>query len=184
MLKEGGDLLSGLPAAGHGANHEGSAVGRIAADEYVLRVLGMLGLQEAHGEEDELGLDDLRLTLLDHYRTTTFRIWFPIDFLNFHTCQFAVLTEEFEGVDVPTSDASLLMRRGGLQRARPVRPRILRVVWSLDRTRHNLYLRNTLATLTVSSADAVGTSIATTYHEHILTLGTDELSRLTPRPLY
>ncbi len=49
MLEVGGDLLSGLLAAGHGADDERSAVGGITTDKDVRGILGVLGLQEAHG---------------------------------------------------------------------------------------------------------------------------------------
>ena len=43
------------------------------------------------------------------------------------------------------------------------------------RLRHNLYLRDTPASLTVGRADAVGTRIAAADDEHILVLGRDAL---------
>jgi len=65
----------------------------------------MLWLQEAHGEEYQFGLDDLRLTLLNHNGASTFWVWLPVYLLNFYSCKFAVLTQELEGVDVPTTRA-------------------------------------------------------------------------------
>ena len=40
-----------LLAAGDGADYKTGAIGRIAADEHVLRIFGMLWLEESHGEE-------------------------------------------------------------------------------------------------------------------------------------
>ena len=38
----------------------------VETDEDVLRILGVLGLEESHGEEDEFGLDDLGFADFDH----------------------------------------------------------------------------------------------------------------------
>ena len=63
------------------------------------------------------------------------------------------------------------MARGGLEGTRPVGPRVLRVFKSFNGLGHNLYLSNALATLPVGRTNAVATRIATTNHEHFLTLG-------------
>ena len=133
----------------------------------------MFGFQETHGKEAELSLDDFRLALLNHDGATTVGIRFPVDFLYLHTRKSAVLAEEFQRVDVPATNATLFVRRGGLEGAWPVGPGILRIVWSLYRTGHDLNLSNALAPLTMSSANTVRACIATTYHEYILALGAD-----------
>ena len=110
-------FLGGLLTAGHSSDYQTGAIGRVAAYEHVLGIFGVFGLQEAHGQQTELGLDDFRLTLLDHDGTTAVGIGFPIDFLYFHTSELPVLTQELQGVDVPSSRASLFVRRGGLEGA-------------------------------------------------------------------
>ena len=63
------------------------------------------------------------------------------------------------------------MTRCSLQGARPVGPWVLRILWTLDRLRHNLNLSNTLTSLTMGSSDTVRASITTTDYEYILALG-------------
>ena len=162
-----GDLL----AAGHSADDKAGAIGRVATYEDVLGVFLMLWLQESHGQQNEFGLDDFGLTFLYHDGATALRVWLPVDFLNFHACQLAILTQELQGVDVPSPGTSFLMRRGGLEGARPVGPGILRVIRTFDGLRHNLNLSNALTTLAMSRADAIGTGVTTANHKHILALG-------------
>ena len=113
-------------------------------------ILRILGLQKSHGEQAELGLNDFGLAFLDHNRTATSGIGFPVYFLHLDTCESAVLAKKFKRIDVPSTRAALLMARGGLECARPVGPRVLRVVGTFRRARHNLYLRHALAALPMS----------------------------------
>ena len=69
----------------------------------------MFGLQESHGEEHELGLDDLWLAFLDHDGATTLWIGLPVNLLHLDASEFAVFAYELEGVDIPTTRASFLM---------------------------------------------------------------------------
>ena len=85
------DFPGCLNAAGHGAHNERGAVLGIAADEDVRRILRVLGLQEAHGQETELGLDDEGLALGNHDRTTAGGVGLPVDFLDADAGQAAVL---------------------------------------------------------------------------------------------
>ena len=61
-----------------------------------------------------------------------------------------------------------------LQCARPVWPRILRILRTLYWLRHDLNLSYTLATLTMSRTDTVGTCITTTDNQDILALAVDQ----------
>ena len=74
----------------------------------------MLRLEEAHGQKHEFGLDNLGLAFLDHNRTTTVGVGPPVDFLNFYTCQFAVLAEKLQRVDIPAAGAALFVTRCGM----------------------------------------------------------------------
>ena len=134
----------------------------------------MLGLQESHREKDEFGLDDFRLSLLHHQGTSAIGIGLPIDFLHPYACELPVLAEKLQGVDIPTTRASLFMRRGGLEGARPVGPGVLRVFRSLHGLGHDFYLRHTLAPLPMGCSDAVATGVAATNDQHIFAFGADE----------
>ena len=67
------------------------------------------------------------------------------------------------------------MRRGGLEGAGEVRPGIFGVHMTFNGLGHDLNLGNTLATLTMSGSNAVGTCIATTDDEYVLSFGRDAL---------
>ena len=69
----------------------------------------MLWLQESHSQQNQLGLDDFGLTLLYHDGATTLWVWLPVDFLNLHASQFAILTQELQGIDVPSAYATFFM---------------------------------------------------------------------------
>ena len=124
----------------------------------------MFGLEESHGQEHELGLDNLWLSLLYHNGTSAFGIGFPIDLLNLDTCKFTVLTQELKGIDVPTTGTTFLMTRCGLEGAGPVGPGVLWVLRTFNGFGHNLNLGYTLATLTMGRSDTVTTCITTTNH--------------------
>ena len=61
-----------------------------------------------------------------------------------------------------------------LECAWEVWPWILRVVMTFHWLRHNLNLRDALATLSVSRTDTVATRVTTTDYQHILTLGVNQ----------
>ena len=144
----------------------------------------MLRLQEAHGEEAELGLDDEGFALRDHdgtrgwgtcRRTSGYGGGLPVDFLDFYASQLAILAKELKGVDVPSAGTAFLMRRGGLEGAGPVGPGVLRVFRAFDGFRHNLNLSDTLAALSMGGADAVGAGVAATDDQDVLALSSDAL---------
>ena len=55
-----------------GADHEAGAIGGVAADEDVVGGLRMLGLEEAHSQQNQLGLEDFGLALLCSHNTMMF----------------------------------------------------------------------------------------------------------------
>ena len=174
-LEEGGDLLSGLLATGHGADDERGAVGGVAADENVLRVLRMLGLEESHGEEHELGLDDFGLSGLDHDGTTAGGIGLPINGLDADAGEFAVLAEELESVDVPAAGAAFFVTRSSLEGAGPLGPGVLWILGAFDGLGHDLDLRDALAALAMGGADAVGAGVAAADYQYIFSFGSNAL---------
>ena len=115
----------------------------------------MFRLQESHSEKDKFGFNDLGLALLYHDGATTIGIGLPVDFLYFHTRQSSILTNKLEGIDVPTTRTTLLMRRSGLQGTGIVWPRILGIDRSLYGLGHNLNLCDTLTPLTMGCADTI-----------------------------
>ena len=135
----------------------------------------MFRLQESHSQQNQLGLYDFGLALLNHNGATTFWVWLPVYLLNFYACQLAILAQELKGIDVPTACATFLVTRCSLECARPIWPWVLRILWPLNRLRHNLNLGNTLTSLTMGSSYTVRTSITTTDDEYILTLGGNAL---------
>ena len=116
------DLGCSLSATGQSTNYKGGTIGGITADEDVLRVLRVFGLEEAHSQENKFGLDDFRFALLNHDGTTTVGIGFPVNLLNLYTCEVTIFADEFEGIDIPTTCAAFFMTRCSLQGARPLRP--------------------------------------------------------------
>ena len=174
-LKVEVNTVGGLKARGDSADDQTGSVGGIATDKDILGILGMLGFQEPHSQQDQLGLDNLELTGFHHQRTTTFGIGFPVDRLNADARNLSVLTEELERVDVPATGTTFLMRRSGLEDDWPVRPRSVGVVthWRLW---HDLNLRHTLTTLTMGCTNTVAASVTTTDDEHILSFSCDTLS--------
>ena len=108
--KETMNFLRRFDATGHRTDNEAGTARGIATHKDILRILRMLRLQESHSQQDKFGLDNLGLPLLDHQWTPAFWVGLPVDFLHFHAGQFAVLAEELEGVDVPTTGAALLVR--------------------------------------------------------------------------
>ena len=141
----------------------------------------MLRLEKAHGQQTELGLDDVGLAFLYHQRAgnpspvSRGGCWLPVDILHTYAGQLAVLAQKLERVDIPAAGAALLVTRGGLERAWPVGPRALRVVGPFYGLRHNLYLGDAAATLAVGGADAVGARVAATNDEDVLAVGGDAL---------
>ena len=135
----------------------------------------MFGLEEAHGQQHQLGLDDLGLALRHHQRAATVGIGLPVYLLHAHSSELSIAAEELQSVDVPPSRAAFLVRGGGLQRSRIARPRVGRVVGALHGARHDFYLRHAAASLTVRGADAVAACVAAAYHQDILSLGCDAL---------
>ena len=129
----------------------------------------MLGLQETHGEEDEFGLDDFGFSSFNHDGTTTVGVGFPVDGLDAYTCDMTVLAKELKGVDVPSTGAAFLVRRGGLEDDWPIGPRCGGVV-SHRWLGHDLNLRDRFGSLTMGSAYAVGTRVTTTDDEYVLAL--------------
>ena len=81
----------------------------IASHEYILGKFRLLWFQEAHGQEYGLCLDDFRLACLYHQWATTLRVWFPINRLNLHTCQLAILSEELQRVNIPAAGTAFLV---------------------------------------------------------------------------
>ena len=67
------------------------------------------------------------------------------------------------------------MTRCGLEGARPVRPRILRILRAFNRLGHDFNLRDALAALTMSRSDAVGARIAAADDQYILSFGGNAL---------
>ena len=162
-------------SAGHGAHYERGTVLGIAAHKDVLGIFRVLWLQESHGQQAELCLNDEGLALLHHDGTTALGVGFPVYFLHLHTRQSAVLTQELERIDVPATGAAFLVARGSLERAGKVGPGVLWVVRPLHWLGHNLYLRHALATLTMSGAYTVTSSITATDDQHVLAFGGDAL---------
>ena len=133
----------------------------------------MLWLEETHGQQNKFCFDNLRLSFFHHYGAAAIGIRLPIYFLDFHASQFAILTHELQGVDVPTTDASFFVTRSGLEGAGPVRPGIQRVLRSFNRLGHDFDLGDGLAALAMSCADANGAGVPTTNNEYVFALGGD-----------
>jgi hypothetical protein len=131
----------------------------------------MLWLEEAHSQQNQLGLNDFGLALLYHDGASTLWVGLPFNLLNFYASEMAILSQELQGIDVPAACATFFVARGGLEGARPVGPWVLWVLRTFNGLRHNLNLSHALATLTVGSTNTVRTSITTTNHKYILALG-------------
>ena len=83
----------------------------------------MFGLKEAHRQQDKVGLNDFWLVLFHHQRPSAFWVGLPFYLLHLDTCHLSILSEELEGVDVPTTDAAFFVAAGRLEDDRPVGPR-------------------------------------------------------------
>ncbi len=111
-----------------------------------------------------------------HNGASAVGIWLPVDGLHLHAGEVAVVAYKFERINVPTTNAAFLVRRGGFERARPVRPWVLRVFRPFHGFGHNLYLSHRFAALAMRSAYAVRTGVAAAYHQHVFVLGSNALS--------
>ena len=78
-------------AAGHSANYERGAIGRVATYEDILWIFRMFGLEESHSQQNKFSLDNLGFALLNHDGATTLWIWLPVNLLNLYTSQLAIL---------------------------------------------------------------------------------------------
>ena len=95
----------------------------------------------------------------------------PIYLLYLHASELSVVTEKFKRVDIPSSRTTLLMTGSSFKRTREVWPRIVGVYGTFHGLRHNLYLRDTLTSLSMGCADAIRPRVSSTDYEHVLSLG-------------
>lgn len=72
------DFLGSLLSRGNGADDEAGTVSGVATEENIVRVIGMLGFEEPHGEENEVSLDDFGFASFDHDGATTGGVGFPV----------------------------------------------------------------------------------------------------------
>ena len=133
----------------------------------------MLGSEKAHGEKDDVGLDDFLLSVQFHEGTSSVGIGFPDDTFDFDALHLSVfVADEAVGVEQPTAFTTFLMGRCRLQDDGPVGPRCVGIV-TIRRLGHNLNLCDALASLTMGCADAVGPRVTTADDEDVLVLGCD-----------
>ena len=168
-------LMRRIASACHCPYHERGSVLGIAADEDVLGIVRMLRFEESHCKETCLALYHLRVASLNHDGTASLGIRLPVDGLHANATQLTVLAYKLQRIDVPAARTSLFVAGRGLEHARIVRPRILRIVEPLYGAWHNLYLSYALASLTMRCAYAVRTGIATADDQNVLALAGDTL---------
>ena len=168
-------LMRRVASACHCPYHERGSVLGIAADKDVLGIVRMLRFEESHCKEACLALYHLRVASLNHDGTASLGIRLPIDGLHADATQLTVLAYKLQRIDVPAARTSLFVAGRGLEHARIVRPRILRIGRTLHGARHNLNLRDTLTSLSMRRSDAVRTCVATADDQNVLALAGDTL---------
>ena len=101
--------LRSFPSAGDGSHYETGTVSGITTNEHVVRILLVVRLEESHCEEYYLGFDNLYVASLNHYRTASLWIRFPVYRLYLYTRKLAIFAKELKCVDVPATLTTLLM---------------------------------------------------------------------------
>src|SRR6478609_2840845 len=124
----------------------------------------MLGMDEAHGQEHEIG-GQLELATRDTLEATAFE-------LHAHAVELfdlAVAADALGGY-APITLSALFVGRRGTQLQRPKRPgRRSRAL--IRRSRHDLEARDAEGALTMRGPDAVATRVTAADHDHVLAGG-------------
>src|SRR5258708_11759294 len=188
-----GDVAGGHAARRKDSGHRGRvAAGTVGCSLHiaprVLRDAELLDhalvhrVQVSHREEHELRRErefgagyflDLRAALL---------VLHPLDVTCGEALDLAVLAFEALGRHGEIALRALLVRGGGAQLERPVRPRE-RLVLLLGRLRHQLEVHHRFRALAERSADAVAARVAAADHDHMLARGHDLVRDLVARDL-
>ena len=89
-------LTGDLQSVGNGTHHQGRSFGGIAGHKHVFSKLGLLGLEESHGQQHHLGLDDLGLAHGLHDGTAALGVGLPGYLLHLHAGELSVLAQELQ----------------------------------------------------------------------------------------
>ncbi len=131
-----------------------------------------LGAEEAHREQDEVGLKGLLASRdLDELHAAVDRL--HLDFDRLQGGDAAVRADEAFGVDRVFALAAFLVRRGDAEDVRPLRPGVGGRP-AFGRLGHDLELMDAGASMTVSGAEAVRAGVATADDDHMLARRRDE----------